>query len=241
MLLLLDIGNTRAKLVVMHQDNIVCHRHSSHAQLIDSVEELLRQWTAVERIVWCSVSADIDGWEAYLAHHRLLTQRFLPTLPIAGITLHYLTPSTLGADRLAAVLGARAVMPGRDLLVVDAGTCITYDLLTADGHHLGGNISPGVDLRLRALHDYTGKLPLVKAEGETRLVSISTEMALRSGVVLGVRLEVEAYIARLREEYPQLCVFLTGGTDLGFDISEESCTFADDFLVAKGLALFARL
>jgi type III pantothenate kinase len=129
--------------------------------------------------------------------------------------LGYRTPQTLGRDRIATAVGAWTIAQrldsASDVLVIDAGTAITYDLVTADGCFVGGNIAPGLALRFKSLHEHTGLLPLVAADGDTPVVGYDTLTAIRSGVVLGMMGEVRNYIADLKLSHPNLMVFVTGG------------------------------
>ena len=150
-------------------------------------------------------------------------------------TIAYKTPKTLGPDRLAAVAGASSQEPGHNLLIIDIGTAITYDLLTADGIYLGGNISPGIGMRLKALNLLTGRLPLVGKEGERMAIGNSTVTAIREGVLQGVDKEIEGYIHEYTSKHPDLLVFLTGGDTKFLDNRVKSRTFADSLLVMKGL------
>lgn len=148
----------------------------------------------------------------------------------------YKTPETLGMDRLAAVIAANELMPQRDLLVIDAGTCITYDFVDAAGNYRGGNISPGVSMRLKALHEFTDKLPLVDSKGENPSWGDTTETAIRAGVLHGASKEIEGYILQMKKKYPMtLSVFLTGGDGVSFDIDRGNNIFMDKHLVLKGL------
>ena len=151
------------------------------------------------------------------------------------VRIGYHTPHTLGLDRIAAVVGASMECPGRPVLIVDAGTCVTYDLLTADGTFAGGNIAPGIRLRLLAMHEHTGKLPLVDDSGEIPEIGFSTETAMRAGATLGVAYEIEGYMARLNEIYPDLFVFLTGGDALKLAAKIKSRIFVNENLVLTGL------
>lgn len=151
------------------------------------------------------------------------------------VRIGYHTPHTLGLDRIAAVVGASMECPGRPVLIVDAGTCVTYDLLTADGTFVGGNIAPGIRLRLLAMHEHTGKLPLVSDSGEIPEIGFSTETAMRAGATLGVAYEIEGYMARLNEIYPDLFVFLTGGDALKLAAKIKSRIFVNENLVLTGL------
>ena len=132
-------------------------------------------------------------------------------------------------------MGAYVKGGGTDVLVIDVGTCITYDFVNANGEYLGGNISPGPKLRLMALSEHTSKLPLVSRHGDTPEVGYSTETAIRSGVLNGIRREIEGYISDFLLKYPRLLVYLTGGVHLDLHISEKMRIFADDFILSYGL------
>lgn len=159
----------------------------------------------------------------------------------------YRTPQTLGTDRLAAAVGAyfQAASKGvsRPSLIVDAGTAITYDFVTADGCFLGGNIAPGLEIRFRALHEFTARLPLCQphAEYESNVTDIrlgdDTESAIQHGVAYGVQLEISGYIRHFVLKYPNLAVFFTGGYRFDFDDQLKNRIFVDEFLVLKGLDL----
>ena len=152
------------------------------------------------------------------------------------IRLGYHTPQTLGRDRIATAVGAWSIAQGGDVLVIDAGTAITYDLVTADGCFVGGNIAPGLGLRFKSLHEHTGRLPLVDAEGETPVMGYDTLTAIRSGVMLGLLGEIRSCIATLKQSHPGLTVFLTGGDGklLHSRLGEEGIIY-QEHLAAEGL------
>ena len=160
--------------------------------------------------------------------------RFSHDTPVP-ITNRYRTPETLGSDRLAAVIGASSLKPGKDLLIIDAGTCITYEVIDARGNYWGGNIAPGMQMRLRALHEYTARLPLVEAEGVVPGMGYDTETAIRSGVLRGMKYEIEGYIKSMRSKFPHLQVFLTGGNRINFDEDIKNLVFTDKYIVPRGL------
>ncbi|MDR1556371.1 MAG: type III pantothenate kinase [Tannerellaceae bacterium] len=151
------------------------------------------------------------------------------------LTVEYQTPQSLGKDRLAAVVGASYLQPGKDILVIDAGTAITYELIEASGTYLGGNISPGMNTRFKALNHFTGKLPLVQEEEEIPTIGYSTKTAIQAGVVKGIIYEMDGYINELRLKYPELLVFLTGGHSFYFERRLKNTIFADINLVLTGL------
>ena len=119
--------------------------------------------------------------------------------------------------------------------MIDAGTCITYEFVDAAGRYHGGNISPGVQMRFKALHELTGRLPLVSREGRRLPLGKDTDTAMREGVLKGMEYEISGYIMAMKHKYPELLVFLTGGDDFSFDTNLKSIIFADRFLVLKGL------
>ena len=139
------------------------------------------------------------------------------------------------SDRMAAVVGANEQYPRRDILVIDAGTCITYEFIDSKGQYHGGNISPGMQMRFKALNQFTGRLPLIDSNGRKLPMGRDTETAIRAGVLKGMEYEISGYIESMKHKYPELLVFLTGGDDFSFDSSVKSIIFADRFLVLKGL------
>lgn len=231
MILLADFGNTRVKVAVREQDGSLKLIYSGPVDL-DRMKRAAAG-LSVEGGMWCSVREPdylVREWMESLD----MTQ-FTASTPIP-IRNDYSSPRTLGMDRLAAAVGAWSMQPGNDILVVDAGTAVTFDLVSADGAYKGGNIAPGIELRFKALHEYTDALPLVNAKGEIPLFGNDTATAIRSGVVNGIRHELYGFITRLSSTYPSLLVFLTGGDAGFFDIIGKSTTFAVPDLVLRGLA-----
>jgi len=123
----------------------------------------------------------------------------------------YKTPRTLGSDRLGNLMGARSFFPDKNILVISAGTCITYDVITAEGNYYGGNITPGLDMRLKAMNTFTARLPLVKKEMTDELFGKTTAASMLTGATKGASLEMKGFISEYRKKYPALKVILTGG------------------------------
>ena len=230
--LIIDIGNTVAKIALFEGDSLVEVAHDSNHTL-EHLPEVCSRYP-VERAIVVSV---VDLTEEVEARLRSLPCPLLrlgadTPLPVENL---YETPRTLGYDRMAAVVGACGCFPGRDILVVDAGTCITFEFVDAAGRYHGGNISPGLQMRFKALHQFTGHLPLVEPEGRSLSIGKDTETAIRAGVLRGIEYEIEGYIHSMKTKYPELLVFLTGGDEFSFDTNLKSIIFADRFLVLKGL------
>ena len=141
----------------------------------------------------------------------------------------------LGKDRIAAVVGAYHYQPGRNLLVIDAGTCITYEVVEAAGRYIGGNISPGMTTRFKALEHYTSKLPYVEETDDVPCIGQSTEEAIQAGVVNGIVYEMDGFIEQMKQKYPDIFVFLTGGHSFYFESRLKNSIFADINLVMTGL------
>lgn len=187
-----------------------------------------------EKAIFASTRGVQDQTAGVLRARSRMLVEFTPQTPVP-IRNAYLTPATLGRDRLAAAVGATVLYPGRNSLIVDFGTAITVDLVTADGTYRGGCISPGMQTRFRALHDYTATLPLCGPTEEERLQGLSTEEAVRLGVMNSVAFEIEGYIARMRKKTDDLCVIFTGGDAKYFAKRIKNTIFANRNLVFCGL------
>lgn len=147
----------------------------------------------------------------------------------------YKTPDTLGRDRLAAIAGAGNIFPGSHVLVIDAGTAITYDLITAGKKYLGGNISPGQNMRFRALNRFTDNLPFVSPKTGFEMIGRDTEEAILTGVLQGIFFEMEQYIRKFSNHYPGLKVILTGGDSCFFEKELKNDIFVVANLTLLGL------
>ena len=229
--LVIDIGNTRAKAFAFEGGEIADSLVTDHR--LTGLVEFARRTGCRQGIYSTTAHIPDEG-------RRVLDGLGFEMMQLTGRTrvpvdIMYHTTETLGADRIAAIVGARTLQPQGDLLVIDTGTCITIDILDGKDHYPGGNISPGLEMRLKAMNKWTAALPLIGREGETPELGYDTATALRSGVVWGMRYEIEGYIRAFRQKYPRLSVFLTGGDAKKLDISPKFINFADDFLVPRGL------
>jgi len=230
--LIIDIGNTVAKLVAFDGDEPVEEIRTCNDSL-SALGAFATKYAFTHGIVGTVKGLTAEA-EEQLRSLKIPILRFSPQTPVP-ITNRYKSPETLGADRLAAAVGASSLKPGKDLLIIDAGTCVTYEVIDAKGNYWGGNIAPGMQMRLRSLNEFTAKLPLVSAEGDVPGMGYDTETAIRSGVLRGMKYEIEGYIRSMRRKYPHLLVFLTGGDKINFDTTIKSIIFADKFIVPRGL------
>jgi type III pantothenate kinase len=231
--LAVDIGNTRTKLGLFSKDSALM-TVSQHEDF--DFDKVLTTATnhAVEKIIFSSVGHQLtDEQTVILGRHFYWLE--LDTRTPLPIQNHYLTPSTLGKDRLAAVVGASELYPGENCLVIDAGTCITYDLLEAGRHYRGGNIAPGLQMRYQAMHTFTQRLPLVDVTAEDGWLGNTTETALQRGGLLGVTFEIEGYLAHCAAQFGKIRGVLTGG-DADFLAKQvKSKIFVHRNLVLTGL------
>ena len=228
----MDIGNTLVKLAVFDDGRLVA-QHCVERLLPSMLDELLGGRRAAKAVV-ASTRGEADDVVETVRPFADYLLEFTSQTPVP-IDSAYRTPETLGRDRLAAAVGAAALCPGRDVLIVDFGTAVTIDLVTADGTFRGGCISPGMKTRFRALHDYTAKLPLCGPTEDEQLQGLTTEEAIRLGVMNSLTFEIEGYIARMREKIDDLCVIFTGGDTNFFAKRIKTTIFANCNLVFCGL------
>jgi type III pantothenate kinase len=227
--LVIDYGNTSAKVGIFVQQKLL-EKHVFSVN--DDLKNFLSSVQAKNCIV-SSVSADasqISAW-ALKAVNKFILHHALP-LPVKN---HYSTPVTLGADRLAGVCGAHQLYPNENCLVIDAGSCITYDVIDADGNYFGGGISPGLSMRFKAVNTFTAKLPLLHAENAPKLIGDSTESCIQSGIVNGTMAEVSGIIYQYEKKFGDLKVILCGGDTVFFENNLKGGIFAIPELVLSGL------
>jgi len=230
--LVIDIGNTLVKMAVFDRREIIHHNTFSDIHL-DEINATLSQFPDIDACIIGSVRKLPenlqDGLRKNISFHILDPESKLP------ITHEYRTFETLGADRIAGVVAANHLYPEKNVLLIETGTCITYDLIDAHGVYRGGGISPGIRLRLAALHNFTDKLPLVEPVSDPVLVGNTTEASIRSGVINGVKAEVSGIISQYEGDYENLTIILSGGNLEYFDKNLKNNIFAVPNIVLTGL------
>ena len=189
--LTIDQGNTAAKVTVWDGDVAVDEAIYTSLTAADLLS--LHKRHDIGRAIYCSVVDNGDAINRLLTEMGIRCTILRSTTPVPIDLSHYGNVLSLGPDRVAAMVGARSLYPGRELLVIDLGTAVTYDRVSADGVFLGGNIAPGVGMRLKALNHFTARLPLVDSAGQCSLTGLDTRHAMRGGAIYGVISEITYY------------------------------------------------
>ena len=232
-ILTIDIGNTKAKYAVFNGKNIV--ETNVFNPISDDLAHLLQRHPNINKGIISSVGGKVQDCLEQLKDikmHVLSNETKLP------FSLNYKEKSKIGADRLALVAAAYAERPHQNSLVIDIGTCITYDILTADDRHLGGPISPGMKLRFKAMHEHTALLPLCEpTHDKLNIICDDTIECLQSGVQLGVLHEIKEFIRLYSLKFNDLNVFITGGDNIFLPNTLKNCNFASSNFMFNGLRL----
>ena len=218
MLLAIDVGNTQIKLAVFEQNTLINKKIIPYSDWEKEVQNTLFFFSEIKNIAVASVGklqkSDFLGLKEGVEVSFISYESKFP------FQNHYATPKTLGMDRMVLTSGAVLKFPNQNRLVIDAGTCITYDFIDENNNYLGGAISPGIRLRYESLHHFTAKLPLLSLElfeeifkeVEThQFIGNSTSTSIHSGVLNGVQNEIEGFIAQYQRVYPKFIIILTGG------------------------------
>jgi len=214
------------------RDGEIVHNKRAKKLLVREIKSLETKYK-FEHAILSSTRKSKPRFLGYLKKHLHLT--FLDHKTKLPFKHEYTTPKTLGKDRLAAVAGAQNLFPGKNCLIFDIGTCMTIDFLTKNKVFKGGNIAPGIDLRLKSMHDYTSALPLVKATFDNSILGKSTISALQNGAIYGICLEIEGMVARMKRKSGPINVILTGGDAINFGELLECKKFVIPNLVLLGL------
>jgi type III pantothenate kinase len=207
--LIIDIGNTSTKLAVFQRDKVLIAKTVEGFSLVIEVENLLKQFNEIKRGFVSSVG--------FLSEDELKTLEKRLPMTVLNSTLklpfkvHYKTPNSLGADRLALMAAAATQYSGKNVLVIDAGSCITYDFIDSKKNYLGGAIAPGIQMRYKSLGDFTSSLPTLQKIVPKNSIGNSTHDSIHSGVINGVLYEIEGTVNEYQNKYPDLTVILTGG------------------------------
>ena len=228
--LTIDIGNTGVKLAVFDGKHII-ETHEAKECTFCTVQDFIGHKEISAAIISSVKDINSEIFSILDYYNGILLSERIP-VPIRS---HYKTPNTFGSDRLVAAVGAFFLYPKRDVIVFDAGTCLTVDFLSDKGEYLGGKISPGIEMRYRALHNFTDKLPLIQKEKKIPIFGNDTNSAITAGVQQGIIAEVKLTITEYRLQKPHVISLFTGGDCFFFEKELKSGIFANPNLVMVGL------
>ncbi len=231
--LTIDIGNTRTKIALFNKNSEI-HSEIYQKLDIDDLKKIKKQYHAIQNII---ISSTSKYNKKFIEQARQLFKvciEFTSHTPLP-FTTEYKTRETIGLDRLAGIAGAQNLFPNKTILIIEAGTAISYDLLISDSIHKGGNISPGMMMRFKALNAFTHRLPLVSPHNNISPLGVSTDQAILNGVINGIQYEIDGCIDHFRLIYEDLTVLITGGDAEFFEIKLKNSIFVVQNLVQTGL------
>jgi type III pantothenate kinase len=209
MVLVLDLGNTNVKIAVFELDKLLFKKLADYSDWKKDLQNVFEKHQEIKNIVVSNVANRIELETLLIPErckiHFISSKSHFPFLNL------YETPETLGIDRMVLAAGAIIQYPKQDCLIIDAGTCITYDFVTNNGNYLGGAISPGIQLRYKSLHNYTARLPLLEPEMPKSQIGASTKNAIHSGVLNGILYEIESHVKVFSTNKENFIIILTGG------------------------------
>ncbi len=231
--LIVDVGNSSVKLAVFQESKLLESYSSSIKNFFKKFQEIKKDHPQIAFSILSSVIKDTSELEKILEKQtKLFVLNEKTKLPFKN---NYSSPQTLGKDRLALVAAGSLKFQHKNLLVIDAGTCITFDFKNNVNEYLGGAISPGLQMRLKALNHFTAKLPLVDLDENVPLIGDSTQNSILSGVLNGVSAELDGIIDRYKADYKYLTVILTGGDTQILSKRVKNSIFANPNFLLEGL------
>jgi type III pantothenate kinase len=232
MQLVIDVGNTRIKAALFQQSEL------KKQFIFGTTDELFSaNLFEINTINNCIVASVVNEMDVFVSQLKEKTNVLLFTsetpVPLKN---NYESIQTLGSDRLASAVGGNSLFPNKNILIIDAGTCIKYNFVNKLNEYIGGAISPGLEMRFKALSTFTARLPLVeKEESFETVIGKNTRESILSGVEIGAVAEMEGIISLYQQMYSDLIVVLTGGDVNFFEKRLKKPIFADQFLILKGL------
>lgn len=231
--LIIDVGNTLVKVAVFKANKLEYKDISAKETFTNALVAIQEQYPSIIKCIVSSVgNLDKKDFLFLKENYSVLELNYKTKIPF---TNKYATPKTLGVDRIALVASAAVQFPEVNCLIIDAGSCITYDFLSSNNEYYGGAIAPGIALRYKSLEAFTANLPLLNKEKPKRVIGDTTNNAIHSGVINGVVFEIEGFIRSYREKYDDLTVILTGGDAHFLRDSLKNDIFANSNFLLEGL------
>ena len=229
--LIIDVGNTNVKLAVFQKESIKENYIIKNKSLKSTLKKVLKKYPEINGALLSSVG-EFDITTLNDLDLELVKLDFKTKVPFINL---YETPETLGVDRIALVSASVKNYPENNVLIIDAGTCITYDFINHKNEYIGGAISPGLEVRYKSLNNLTANLPLLDARIPKKIIGKNTEFSIHSGVVNGILMEIEGVIEEYRQNFKDLTVILTGGDANFLSKQLKSSIFAHSNFLLEGL------
>ncbi|WP_411766531.1 type III pantothenate kinase [Winogradskyella sp. A3E31] len=231
--LIIDVGNSYIKLSVFKDNTLIYKSSDKHSRFISSFKKVIKTYPKIDRAIISSVGRlNKTQINRIKEVDNVLELNANTKVPFNN---NYGTPKTLGVDRIALVSSAAVQYPNKNVLIIDAGSCITYDFLDDKNQYLGGAISPGIRMRYRSLNTFTANLPLLDTKLPENIIGDSTKASIHSGVLYGINKEIDGVIDEYRQKYPDLTVILTGGDAKLLSNKLKNSIFANSNFLLEGL------
>ena len=230
--LIIDVGNTFIKLAVYKNDRLLKKELVEQADFDKSVNDFLDLFNVKQSIISSVGNVSNSSVKNLSKKLTVLELNSSTKIPFKNL---YKTPRTLGVDRIALVSASAHKYPKSNVLIIDCGSCITYDFINSANEYLGGAISPGIRLRYETLHNLTANLPLLEKKKPKNLIGNSTESSIHSGVINGILIEIDGIVNKYKTKYPDLTVILTGGDSKFLSKRLKSSIFANSNFLLEGL------
>lgn len=233
--LLIDVGNTAIKAACFRERQLIRAVRASRNDAQELEEALLKLIPSEPKRAFISnVAHGQPELEAFLVRAEIPFSYFTPETAIP-IENKYETPETLGRDRISNAVAASIIFPNKPVVIIDAGTCIKFDFITRKGEYFGGSIAPGIDMRFRALHEFTARLPLLNRTDTVYLIGKNTREAIQSGVINGALAEVKGVLEQYQMTHKDLQVIITGGDFALLERNLKTSVQPEPWLTLKGL------
>lgn len=233
--LVVDVGNTMIKAAVFQQHELELTIVFKEVIFQQEFEKIFKRFPDIKQSLIISVKGNVEAYQVFLKKKSKVRLLDLQTkLPFNN---NYHSPETLGVDRIALAAAAVEQFPRKNVLIIDAGTCITYDFVDVNGIYHGGAISPGLQMRLDALHNFTAKLPLLQLDKAHKVdvVGRNTEESMQLGAIGGAAYEIDGFATVYKENHEDLTIILTGGDREILSKSVKNSIFVDSNFLLKGL------
>ena len=237
--LIIDVGNTLLKLAVFDKNGFVSKKSCLASDFDDTLAIISSDFPEISNCIVSSVGIfSKKQLKALQKKYELIALTHKTKIPFRN---EYATPTTLGVDRIALISAAATQYPNEHVLVIDAGSCVTYDFLSDENKYLGGAIAPGVNMRYKAVNTFTANLPLLETEAPEYFIGNTTEQSLHAGIFQGMIFEIQGFIQAYREKYPDLTVILTGGDAQLLQKNLKKGIFANSNFLLEGLQYILEL